>query len=382
MLRTSRLLLRKAPYPALVAAIELCRRLYNAALEQRILAYRRQGVSLSLYDQQKDLTTLRADDSEYRSLSAVMTRLTVLRRLDKAMRAFFRRCKAGEKPGFPRFKGKGRFGTLVFGNQDWSIKGKKLRLHGIGTFRFTGSIHREGVVKGLRIKRVADRWEAHVLVDVGDAPAVRPAADGVGIDVGITTFATLSNGDRVEHPRFLRKSMGRLKTAQQALSAKKRGSNRRQKAKLSLARLHRRVANRRRDFLHQVTRRLVNTYDGFAVEQLDVKSMSKGSPNGDTAKQARGLHRGIMDSGWSTFLFYLAYKAEEAGKPVVKVDPKGTSQRCSGCGSVVRKGLHVREHACPACGLVLDRDENAARNIQDLGWRSAGCQAVACGRSR
>ena len=371
MIRTSHLLLRKSSYSALVYTLEICRQLYNAALEQRILAYRRQRVSLSFYDQCKDLTALRAADPEYRALSAVMTRLTVLHRLDRAMKAFFRRCKTGQKPGFPRFKGKGRFDTLVFGGQDWKIRGQKIHLHSIGTFRFTGSVRREGTLKGLRIKRVADRWEVQVLVDIGVAPAVRPAVDGVGIDVGIKTFATLSNGERVGHPRFLKKLLDELKTIQKCLSSKKRGSNRRQKAKTALQRLHRRIANRRRDFLHQTSRALVNQYDGFAVEALDIEQMMQQSPDDMSSRQARGLHRGIMDSAWSTFIFYLAYKAEEAGKPVVRVDPKGTSQRCSDCGTVVRKGLRVREHACPACGLVLDRDENAARNIYDLGWRSA-----------
>ncbi len=137
------------------------------------------------------------------------------------------------------------------------------------------------------------------------------------------------------------------------------------------ARLHRRIANRRRDFLHQTTRRIVDQYDGLAVEKLDIQEMAQQTPKEIGKKQGRGLHRGIMDSAWSTFMFMAAYKAEETGKPFVKVDPKGTSQRCSGCGTPVRKTLRDRIHECPACGLVLDRDENAARNIRDLGWRSA-----------
>jgi len=367
MLRAITTKLRKRPYVALDAVLESCRQLYNAALEQRILAYRRQGVSLSFYDQCKDLTELRAADPVYRSLSTTMTRLTVLHRLDKAFKAFFRRCKTGEQPGFPRFKGQGRFDTLVFGPGSWSIKGRRLHLHGIGKFHISGRHVIEGDFKGLRLVRSADRWEVQVLVDIGPAPAVKPSANGVGIDVGIKTFAVLSDGTRIEHPRFLKKRLELLKVAQRTLSSKRRGSRRRQKAKLQLQRLHRRTANMRRNFLHQVSRYLVNTYDGFAVEKLHIQEMVQSSPKGDTKKQARGLHRGIMDSAWATFAFYHGYKAEYAGSPVVKVAAKGTTYRCSGCGSAVRKTLGTRMHVCPACGLVLDRDLNAALNIQASG---------------
>lgn len=387
MIRTNRLLLRKRTYDELATVLDHLRKLYNAALEQRILAYRRQGKSLSLYDQCKDLTALRAD-SDYGIYNVEMTRLTVLRRLDLAFHAFFRRLKTGQKPGFPRFKGRDRFDTLVFGPTGWSLKGKRLKLHGIGTFSVVGSLYRSGKPKGLRIKRVADRWEVQILMGIGEAPAIKVPTNSVGIDVGIRTFATLSNGEQVEHPKFIKQAAEALRETQQRISSKRRGSRRRQRAKLILSKLHRRVANRRQDFLHQTTRRLINSYDGFAVEQLDIQEMVQSTPEEMTPKQARGLRRGVMDSAWSTFMFQLGYKAEEAGIPIVRVDPRGTSQRCSGCGSVVRKTLRDRQHACPACGLVLDRDLNAAVNIHDLGWRSAGgfadCKLSedACGGSR
>lgn len=389
MIRTDRILLRKRAYPALAGTLETLRVLYNAALEQRILAWHRQHISLSFYDQCKGLTELRSAEPPWSVMPVDMVRMTVLRRVDLAFKAFFRRCKSGETPGFPRFKGRGRFDTLVFGTRGWKIEGRRLHLRGIGSFSFTGGRRRDGRVLGLHLRRVADRWEAQILVDVGPAPAVRPAERGVGIDVGIRTFATLSDGTRIEHPRFMRQSLDELAAAQRSFSRKKRGSVGRAKAKASLGRLHRRIANRRRDFLHQETRRLVNKYDGFAVEKLDVQEMAQQTPEGMEGKKGRGLHRGIMDSAWSTFGFMLAYKAEEAGRPVVKVDPRGTSKRCSGCGTPVRKTLRDRIHECPACGLVLDRDENAARNIRDLGWRSAedpGGRTVdrlgSCGGSR
>jgi len=382
MIRAERFLLRKRAYPALMEVLDRCRVLYNAALEQRILAYKRQGKALSFYDQCKDLTELRAADGSWSSLPVELVRLTVLHRLDTAFRAFFRRCKSGDKPGFPRFRGRGRFDTLIFGTTGWSLKGNRLALRGIGTFSVVGKRVREGTIKGLRLKRIGERWEVQVLVDIGPAPAVRASSNGVGIDVGIRTFATMSDGTRIEHPRFLRHSLDELKRAQRRLSSKRRGSNRRAKAKTALARLHRHIADCRRDFLHQATRRLVDTYDGFAVEKLRIAEMAQQTPEGVGGKQGRGLHRGIMDSAWSAFSFMLRYKAECAGTAVVEVDPKGTSQRCSGCGSVVRKTLRDRTHECPACGLVLDRDENAARNIHDLGWRSARGPKDSCGESR
>lgn len=362
----------------------LCCDLYNAALQQRREAWSRQGISLSLYDQQKDLTQLRAEDEEYYNLPVQMTRATVLHRLDRAFKGSFGRLRKGRKPGFPRFKSRNRFSTLVFIAGDWKIEGKHLILNIKNDpiiLQMRNSIHRQGQIKGLRIVRGATRWGAHFLVDIGPAPAVKQSKNGVGIDVGLRTFATLSDGNVVEHPRFLKQSLEQLKSVQQELSRKKRGSKNRAKAKLVVARVHEKIANRRRDFVHQTVAKLVRGYDGFALEKLDIAQMASAEREieGLNKKQSRAMRRGIMDSGWSLFGAHLASKAEEAGLPVVHVDPKGTSQRCSACGTVVRKTLRDRVHECFACGLVLDRDENAARNIYDLGCRSASGGAAVLG---
>jgi putative transposase len=225
------------------------------------------------------------------------------------------------------------------------------------------AIHREGKIKCLQIVKTATRWWAHFLVDIGPTPAVKESKNGVGIDVGLRTFAKLSDGKQIAHPQYLAKSMGRLRVAQQEVDRKKKGSKNRKEAKQIVAQIHEKVANRRRNFVHQVVAQLVKTYDGFAVEKLDVAEMV----STESRNTSRSLRRGIMDAGWAMFTEHLAVKAEEAGLPVVRVNPRGTSQRCSGCGSLVRKALHVRIHDCPACGLVLDRDENAARNVLNLG---------------
>lgn len=344
---------RREDLARLDEVLEMCRHLYNAALQERRDAWEKQRVSVTLYEQYRELTELRADDEAYQKLNAQMVRATVLKRIDKAFKAFFRRVKAGEKPGYPRFKSKGRFNTLVFTNQGWKLKGGKLTLQGIGWLRVRGKT-REGKPIGLRLVRKADRWYAQVLLDIGKKPEVKPSTNGVGIDVGLKTFATLSNGEQIAHPKFLKKSLEKLEKANRRLARRKSGSKRREEAKRLLARAHLKIANQRKDFIHKTTRQLVNIYDGFAIEDLKVKKMTQGP---------KSLRRGIMDSAWSLFFATLAYKAEYAGAPVVKVNPKGTTQRCSSCGTIVRKGLGDRWHSCGACGLEMDRDENAAINI-------------------
>lgn len=370
MNRISEVKLGKAPkQEALVeSTLDSLRRLYNQALEDRKTSWEKEHKGLTLYDQQKAFTKVRKLDPIIWALNVVMVRATVFRRLDLAFKSFFRRVQAGETPGYPRFKGKDRFRTIVFGDQGWKLNDKKLTLTGIPgnpTFRLKGKIHRKGFIKGLRIVRKADRYFAQFIVDCGEAPDLVPSKNIVGIDIGLKSFATLSTGEVIDNPRFLKKSFGQLKKAQRRLSSKQKGSNRRAKAKKELARLHTKVANRRTDFVRQTVASLVKHYEAFAIEDLDIQGMLEKDPKDDPKK--RGLHRGIMDAAWGQFGFHLACKAEEAGKLVIRVNPKGTTQRCSQCGTVVRKDLSVRTHDCPACGLIIDRDLNASLNIEKLG---------------
>jgi len=382
MIRTCKVKLGRAhkQEARLIGILALCRHLYNAALQQRREAWQRQKVSLSLFDQQKELTQLRVEDEDYRSLTATMTRLTSLDRLDRAFKGFFRRIKRGENPGFPRFKSCDRFDTLNFDKAGWKIKGKKLIIR-VGTgnppivLNMRNVIHGEGEIRGLRLVKKADRWWAQFLVDIGEAPTVKPSKNGVGIDVGLRTFATLSDGESITHPHFLEKSQEQLRRAHQAVGRKMKGSKNRAKAKAILARAHEKIQNRRSNFIFQTVAALVFNHDGFAVEKLNIQKMKnkKNSPKEIGEKAVRGIRRGIMDSAWSKFMLQLENKAEEAGFPVVRVDPKDTSQMCSGCGSIVRKTLRDRVHECHACGLVLDRDLNAAINILQRAKNDPGC---------
>jgi len=346
---------RRKDKARLLEMLESCRQLYNAALQERRDAWTKQQKSISYFDQCKEFTGIRAISKEYQQFSVDMVRMTTFRRLDKAFQAFFRRVKnQKKKSGYPRFKGKDRFNTLTFTNHGWKIVGNKLKLQGIGWFRVSGKSKYDGNPVGLHIIHKADRWYARVFYDVGEAPKQKSSINGVGIDVGLKTFATLSNGKQIKHPKFLKASLDKLAKANQRLARRKHGSNRRKEAKRLLARTHLKIANQRKNFIHKVTRELINTYDGFAVEDLEVQKMVQGP---------KFLRRGIMDSGWSLFFSALAYKAEEAGMPVVKVNPRGTTQNCSNCGTLVRKGLADRWHSCSVCGLKMDRDLNAAKNI-------------------
>ena len=345
-----------------------CRTLYNAALEERRSSYKKLGKSPTYFDQCKELTEIRGQDPDYRSLDAVMVRVTALQRLDRAFKSFFRRCKdrkPGDKVGYPRFKSRDRFNTICFGTTGWKLTGNKLWIKGVGQIRLTSVPEISGEIKGLQLIKKSRGWFVHFVTDQGEAPVPVNAQEPIGIDVGLKTFATLSNGSKIENPRFVRESLEKLASLNQNLARKK----------LQLARFHEKIANRRKNFLHQETKKLVTAYDGFAVENLDIQEMTDSDREiqGMTEKGERGLRRGIMDAAWGTFFSFLAYKAEEAGKLVKKVLAKGTSQNCSSCGSLVRKTMRDRTHICPCCGLEIDRDLNAAINIFNLGWRLTAC---------
>jgi len=357
----------RAQERALHGTLGLLRELYNAALQERRDAYRATGKSPSGYDQQKALRDVRALRPEFADVHTHLLQ-DALTRLDRAFHAFFRRVKAGATPGYPRFKGRDRYRTFTFkdaanGNGAKLVAGgKRLRLAGIGNVKV--QLHRpyEGRLKQVSVTLDGDgHWYAALVCD--DVPAKPLPATGrdVGVDVGITTFAALSDGGMVENPRPLETARVALLRAQRRVSRRKRGSTRRRKAAVVLARKHARVGNARKDFHHKVARDLVRRYDRIAVEDLNVKGLAGGM-----------LARPVHDAAWAQFTTILAAKAEEAGRELVRVDPRGTSQVCSACGCEVRKALAVRIHRCPHCGYVADRDTNAARNIHRLGHSRRG----------
>ena len=341
-----------------VQLAEACR-LYNAALQERRDAWRMGRVSLNYYHQANQLKEIRAaGDLGLANYSACQD---VLRRVDKSFQAFFRRVKTGQKAGFPRFKSRRRFDSYTFPAYGDGCKLRdngKLYVQGVSEIKV--KLHRplEGQVKTVALKRECSRWYACFSVEVA-TPEPLPATGAVtGIDVGLESFAVLSDGTVVENPRHYRQAQARLRRAQRKVARREKGSHRRRKAVGALQRVHQQVKNQRSDFHHQASRKLVNAYDLIAVEDLNIKGLAK--------SRWKGIPKSVNDAGWGVFLAKLSYKAESAGTMLVKVNPNGTSQRCP-CGAAVSKVLSQRWHQCPACGLSVSRDHASALEILRLG---------------
>jgi putative transposase len=341
------------------------RELYNAALQERRDAYQKCGVSISAYQQMAQLKDVRAAREDIATIHVHLLQ-DAITRLDRAFRAFFRRCKAGEKPGYPRFRGRDRYHTFTFkdaGKRNgvrFVSGGRRLYLHGIGKLRIRMHRPMQGTLKQVSITLSGGHWYACMVCD--DVP-VRPlpaTGQSVGVDVGITTFAALSTGEQIESPRPYRAAQRKLAKLQRVVSRRKKRSARRCKAVRVLAGQHARVARIRSEFHHCAAKALVERFDSICVEDLNIKGLAAGM-----------LAKHVHDAGWAQFTKILAGKAECAGRELIKVDPRGTSQECSGCGAVVRKTLAERVHRCP-CGTVLDRDHNSAIVVEGRGRRLRG----------
>jgi putative transposase len=357
---------------ALEAQLGFACQLYNAALEQRRYGWRGRHRSFSLYEQFRELTDVRAAGMGPAKMSCSAMR-DPLRRLDRAYDAFFRRVRAGTKPGYPRFRSARRYDSLTL-DSGWGLRNSRLALQGIGNVKvkWHRPLPTSAVVCTVTVRRMAGRWFACFSLEVPRSPQVATAGrSAVGLDLGIEHFATLSTGEQVLGPRAYRAAMRKLRIAQRRVCRRQRLSHRRQKARLLLARQHHRIRNVRRDHAHKLTRRLVAEFGLIAIEDLNIDGLAGGF-----------LAQQVRDQGWAAFLAVLEYKAEEAGTRLIRVPPKGTSQTCSGCGFAVPKPLSERTHRCPDCGLVIDRDTNAARNILRLGlsrqastWSTGACVA-------
>jgi putative transposase len=355
-----------------------CRELYNAALSERKDAYKYEHKSITYRMQADDLPEIKGIiREEYQDIHSQVLQ-DVLKRLDKAFKAFFRRVQNGEQPGYPRFQGRNRFNSFTYPQGGYSLWEKHISLSKIGTVKCV--VHRPmiGKPKTCTIKYEAGQWYAVFSCEV-EAPEKLPLSyEDVGIDLGVLHLATLSNGETIEHPRNSRRGEKKIKQLHQALSRKKRGSHRRAKAKQALSKAYRKVRNQRRDALHKASRELVNRYQVIVFEELEEAHLVKRPkpkqdettgeylPNGASAKA--GLNKSILDAGWGQFVQMTSAKAECAGRTVLFVNPYKTSQICSGCGTVVKKDLDVRWHSCE-CGTELDRDHNAAINILRLGQK-------------
>jgi len=340
--------------------LETCRILYNLALNQRIGIYKQHGKSISRFTQQKQLPELKEEFPEFKAVNAQVLQ-GVIERLQKAFDAFFRRIKGkGEKAGFPRFKGKDRYDSFALKQNGYKIKGRYLYISNVGRFKLFLSRPIEGDIKTVTIRHTpAGKWFVCFSCDNVPTKEIPKAISEVGIDVGIKEFLVDSTGHSIANPKFFRQSEKIMRRRQRALARKGRGSHRRNKARILVAKSYERIVNQRKDFLHKVANFYIESYKTIYIEALNIKGMVKN----------RHLSKSIADASWGMFFELLSYKAEEAGRRVIKVNPHNTSQNCSRCGEKVTKKLSVRVHTCPFCGLILDRDHNAAINIKIRGHR-------------
>jgi len=335
--------------------------LYNEALGQRKTAYEERQESVSYFQQSAWLTKDRQEQDRFVTLNFSSCQRT-LRRLDKAFQAFFRRIKSGDIAGYPRFKGYNRFDSVeyTYSNGCKFRDNGKLYIQNIGEIKI--KLHRsiKGVIKTMTIKREAGRY--YVCFSVEEIATPLPKAGKViGIDLGISNFVTTSDNQFFAPPKHLRKSEKKLRRLQRSVSRKTKDSKNRRKSVRNLQRLHGHIASQRNDTAHKIARELVDHNDVIVVEDLNTQGLVKN----------HHLSKSIMDASWNTFVLTLIAKAEYAGRKVIKVDPKYTSQLCSQCGNIVKKDLSVRIHSCPHCNLILDRDINAARNILARGLDKA-----------
>lgn len=379
---------------ALNAQLASCCDLYNAALEHRRTLWREHGVSVSYGDQSAELRALRAAgllpaDANFWSQQHT------LRRLDRAFAAFFARLKTGEKAGYPRFKSRRRFDTLL-----WTLKGHaggvtikngRLGLQGVGAVKVRW--HRplpEGATFGeVKVTRAGDgrRWHVSIsveLADPGERQHPHPEAM-VGIDLGVRDFAAFSTGERVAGPNASKRNAAATRRAARKVARRKRGSHRRRKAAVLLARHREREANRRRDHAHKLSRRIASEFALIGMEDLKIGNMLRSAGGslaepGTAVARKRGLNRSISDQGWGQFAHFVAYKAEEAGGQTIKVNPARTSQTCAECGHVDRRSRHGKRFCCIGCGGTTDADVNAGQEILARALKLAGISRPGWGR--
>lgn len=333
--------------------LDLCRNLYNVALNQRIVSFKQNRKHVSCNEQTNELIELKDAFPEYKDVGSQVLQ-EVLQRVDKAFKHFFR-----DRFGFPRYKGFNRYDSFTLKYQcGWKLDGKYLHITKVGIFKLKLSRQIQGTIKTVTMHRVSsDKW--HVLFSCDEVPErkLRKSNKSIGIDVGVKSFCVDSNGAITKNPLFTKQSEAVLRLRHRSLSRRVKFSKRWNKSRLLVSKAYEKTKNQRLDFLHKLANGYIKDYGVIYIEKLLVKNLVRN----------HHLAKSIADSSWSTFFELLSYKAVEADRKLVRVNPCNTSQLCSKCGNMVEKLLVVRIHKCPYCGLIMDRDKNAARNILRLG---------------
>lgn len=372
-----RLLPTRSQITVLDEWLSLTREIYNAALFERKDAWQKQKISISLYGQQAQLATVRAERDDMAAIPQIIMR-GALRRLNKAFTSFFQRCcKTGEKPGYPRFKSAQRWNSIsihdLYNSQRPHLSpivagGKRVKIPFIGKVKLRIADDRplRGTPKSMHITRKLGQWFITFACDDVPTKPLPITGNIVGVDLGLLHFATTSDGETFKNPHPLRAARIAVERAQRIMTRRKRGSKRYRVAANTLARKHARVTGIRREHHIAFARSLVSRYDTICVEDLNIRGLARGM-----------LSKSVGDAGWGGALTWLAVKAEEAARDIVRVPPPGTSKTCSRCGVVKEKmTLADRMFRCDGCGLTIDRDLNAAINIKAIGiqLKAAGMQ--------
>lgn len=349
----------KKQIKALQISLNACRWVYNKTIEVRKQAWEERKESLSRYDTNSFLPIWKKEIPNLENAYSQCLQNAQLR-VDLAFRAFFLRVKNKEKPGYPRFRGSNRYDSFTFPQSGFTLVKNSLKLFKIGSVRIKKHREIKGKIKTLTIRCTYNKWYACFSCEIEPIPL--PITNAVvGIDVGLISFATLSTGEKIENPRFYRNEEEKLVKAQRKMSKTEKGSPNRIKQQKKVSHIHEKIVNKRKDFTHKLSHQLVNKYQIIIFEKLNIGQMIE---NG-----FKGIRKSIGDAAWNQFIQFTTYKAAEAGRQVILVNPKNTSKKCSRCGRLTEKKLSDRIHTC-SCGLILDRDHNASINILALGMQS------------
>lgn len=352
----------KSQITTLNKTIEICRKVYNNTLALRKNAWNDRKENISYFSCYQYLKAWKEEFPELKNIHSQVLQ-DAQHRVDLALKGFFGRVKSGNKPGFPRFKSFGRYNSISFTQFGFKIFDNCIRLHQIGKVKTIFHRPIEGVVKQVNIKRTStNKWFVSIMCDNIPKQITPFSEKYAGVDVGLETFAMLSDGLYFEMPKFEKNEKTNLSKAHKKFSRNLKNTIKRKKYKRIAARIYERTSNKRENFIHQVSRHIINNYKIICFEKLNIADMIQNSH----------LAKSIKDASWGKLIDYTIYKAEEAGRVVVLVNPINTSQICSKCDQIVAKDLSVRIHDCPNCGLKIDRDLNAAINILRLGLQSLG----------
>lgn len=346
--------------------LNICRWLYNHLLEQRKEKWESEKKGLSCYDQCNTLKQLKDNHPELKNVYSQVLQ-NVATRIDLAFKTFFHRVKHNEKkPGYPRFRGRFRYDSFTYPQSGFKLLDSVVQLSKIGKIKI--KLHRpiEGTIRTCTIKRTrTGKWFMSFSCEIRCKSSVQTVEPAIGIDMGLESFVTLSNGEQVENPRFFRQEENKLAKAQRRFSRRTEASGKaKTRARKIVARIHERISNKRHNFSHQLTRKIIDRFNTVVVEDLSINNIQKNN--------FRSINKSIGDAAWQMFLELLVFKAEYAGKHCIQVNPAYTSQICSKCGTRHKLKLSDRTYHCPNCNLSLNRDVNAAINILALGLQGFG----------